>query len=308
MVNRCISRPGRLGAFAILFLVASLASSEPILEARAAAIRGLIERNRHYSLHCLCMAYTDETLTAVRKKVTPSDVPALILLLKDPMGPVTHAARDLLVEYADVSEPLLKAAHMSRDDQLSVAAFDVLLEIERKRGGDTQKMIQEGFDARAREIDEALPRSNPAVVALIEKSVATTSPECRRRAIRDAFWMDWECGASTIRIGVTEFTSAEAASRRLKRAMRGRGAIVPLSDVGQESGVADWKEQRVKEWHGGAFLAFRRDTFVVTAETTIMAGGMGADEPALVQARIRDIAKDLDVGLAQRPFDPSQSR
>jgi hypothetical protein len=90
-------------------------------------------------------------------------------------------------------------------------------------------------------VDEALPRSNPAVVALIEKSVETTSPECRRRVIRDAFWLDWECGASTIRIGVTEFVSAEAASRRLKRAMQGRGAIVPLSGVGQERirGIAE---------------------------------------------------------------------
>lgn len=304
MVGRSRYRPGPLGAFVFLFLISSPASSQPTPEARAAAIRKLIDRNRQYSLHCLCWAYTDETRVAVRKKVTPSDVPALILLLKDPMGPVTFAARDLLVDFAGVSEPLLKAAHMSRDDQLSVAAFDVLLEIGRKRGGDAEKMIQEGSNARARVVDEALPRPSPAVVALIEKSVETTSPECRRRTIYDTFWMDWECGASTVRIGVTEFASAEAASRRLKRATQGRGPIVPLAGVGQESGVADWKEQRAKEWRGGAFLAFRRDTFVVTAETTIMSGGMGAEEPALVQARIRGIAKGVDTGLVQNPPKP----
>lgn len=240
--------------------------------------------------------------------MTSADVPALMLLLKDTPGPTTFTARDLLIDFADVSLAPLNAAYMSRDDQLSAAALDVILAIEERRGIDSGKSIREHSEARARAVDEALPRSNPAVIALIEKSVATASPECRRRAIRDAFWMDWECGASTIRIGVTEFSSAEAASRRLKRALQGRGMIVPLSGVGQESGVADWKEQRAKEWRGGAFLAFRKDTFVVTAETTIMAGGMGADEPPLVQARIRGIAKDLDVGLAQRPFDSSQSR
>jgi hypothetical protein len=68
MVGRSSYRPRPLGAFVFLFLVSPPASSQPTPEARAAAIRRFVERNRHYSLHCLCWAYTDETLKAVRKK------------------------------------------------------------------------------------------------------------------------------------------------------------------------------------------------------------------------------------------------
>jgi hypothetical protein len=277
-------------------------------DARAAAIREVVQRNLHYSVHCFCQAYTDETLAAARKNATVADVRALILLLKDPPGPVTFAAHDLLIDYADESLPLLKAAHLSRDDKLSAAALYVIVGIEAKRGADTGKLIEELSQSRERTVDEALARPSPNVITLIERSVEKTSPECRRRLDYGSFWLDWQCGASSLRIGVTEFSSAEAASRRMMRAARGRARIEPLEGVGQEASVAEWRESSATGWHGGSFLALRRDTFVMTLETTIMAAGMGADEPPLVQTRVRAIAKDLDAGLVRAPLDPSQSR
>ena len=144
------------------------------------------------------------------------------------------------------------------------------------------------------------------MVNLIETNVARA--ECQRRVNHTGFWMDWDCGATTLRIGVTEFVSAEAASRMMARVTRGRSKIVPLAGVGQESGVSNWKEQRAKEWLGGAFLAFRRDTFVVTAETRIMAGGMGQDEPERAQQLAQLVAKEIDAALALRAIDSRRPR
>ncbi|MBC3873081.1 hypothetical protein [Undibacterium flavidum] len=93
-------------------------------ELREDVIRKLIKSNLHFSVHCMCRAITDETMPAVLKKISESDIPVLINLLGD--DDVTkYGAEKALVFFGEASLPELKRVVSLRDGRHAAAVYVV---------------------------------------------------------------------------------------------------------------------------------------------------------------------------------------
>lgn len=110
-----------LAIFVLGFLFTQIASAN---ELRADVIRKLIKSNLHFSVHCLCRAITDETMPAVLKKISESDIPVLINLLGD--DDVTkYGAEKALVFFGETALPELKRVVLLHDGRHVAAAYVV---------------------------------------------------------------------------------------------------------------------------------------------------------------------------------------
>ena len=114
-----------LVTFAIGFSIIQISFAN---ELREDVIRKLIKSNLHFSVHCMCRAITDETIPAVLKKISESDIPVLINLLGD--ADVTkYGAEKALMFFGESALPELKRV-ISLHDGRHVAAAYVVFAIE----------------------------------------------------------------------------------------------------------------------------------------------------------------------------------
>lgn len=111
--------------FFVAFVLASfIAQVSFAKELREDVIRKLIKSNLHFSVHCMCRAITDETMSAVLKKISESDLPVLINLLGD--DDVTkYGAEKALVFFGEASLAELKRVVALHDGRHLAAAYVV---------------------------------------------------------------------------------------------------------------------------------------------------------------------------------------
>lgn len=108
-----------LNTFVLASFIAQISFAN---ESREDVIRKLIKSNLHFSVHCMCRAITDETMPAILKNISESDIPVLINLLGD--NDVTkYGAEQALVFFGEASLPELKRVVSLRDGRHLAAAY-----------------------------------------------------------------------------------------------------------------------------------------------------------------------------------------
>ncbi len=118
-----------LSAFVFGILVIPLVYAD---KSREDAIRKSVKANLHFSAHCLCRAITNETIPAVLKTVSLSDIPALINLLDDE-GVTKYGAEKVLVSFGDAALPELKKTISRNDGKHAAAVYVVALIADAKK-------------------------------------------------------------------------------------------------------------------------------------------------------------------------------